>query len=244
MNDEVLTPDDIRLLDRLVDGELNETERRNLLLRLEHSHDGWRRCALAFLEAQAWKLEARAVVAEPAPSVKPTIVQAATPQPAELPSVQPASVARKTWNGLSLWMPTVLAAGILVAVVYPQWGGRFTKNTFEPVAKTEPAQVSGPGVAPVGGRGAENLQLVVAPGPNGERRVVDVPLIEPEKMNAELFGHAATQLPPDVVKILEQNGNRVVRQQRLMPVRLGDGRTVVVPVEQVEIRPLGNQGFQ
>lgn len=240
MNDDLLTPDDVRLLDRLVDGELNETERRNLLLRLEHSPDGWRRCALAFLEAQAWRLEARAVVAEPAPSLKPAAAESVPMQPA----AEPASLARKTWNGLSLWMPTILAAGILVAVVYPQWGGRWTKNTFEPIAQTNPAQVAGSGVTNVAGRGGENLQLVVAPGPNGERRVVDVPLIEPDRVNAELFGQVGTQLPPEVVKILEQNGNRVVRQQRFMPVRLGDGRTVVVPVEQVEIRPLGNQGFQ
>lgn len=240
MNDDLLTPDDVRLLDRLVDGELNETERRNLLLRLEHSPDGWRRCALAFLEAQAWRLEARAVVAEPAPSFKPAAAESVPMQPA----AEPASLARKTWNGLSLWMPTILAAGILVAVVYPQWGGRWTKNTFEPIAQTNQVPVAGSGVTNVAGREGENLQLVVAPGPNGERRVVDVPLIEPDRVNAELFGQVGTQLPPEVVKILEQNGNRVVRQQRFMPVRLGDGRTVVVPVEQVEIRPLGNQGFQ
>jgi hypothetical protein len=45
---------DDRLLDRLVDGELLDTERRLLLQRLEAEPDGWRRCALAFLEAQAW----------------------------------------------------------------------------------------------------------------------------------------------------------------------------------------------
>lgn len=239
MNDDILTPDDIRLLDQLVDGELNETERRNLLLRLEHSPDGWRRCALAFLEAQAWRGEARAVIAEPAPSVKPAV---AAPTAAQ--SVEPGSLSRKAWNGLSLWLPTMMAAGILVAVVYPQWGGRFTKNTFEPIASNGPVQVAGAGVTNVSGRSVENMQLVVAPGPNGERRVVEVPLIEPGQSNAELFSHAGGQLPLDVVKILEQSGNRVVRKQRFMPVKLDDGRTVVVPVEQVEIRPLGNQGYQ
>src|SRR5437660_1111223 len=46
-------PDDDRLLDRLVDGELPDAERRKLLLKFEKEPDGWRRCALAFLEAQA-----------------------------------------------------------------------------------------------------------------------------------------------------------------------------------------------
>lgn len=44
-----------RLIDRLVDGELNESLRRSLLIELDHRPQGWRRCALAFLEAQAWQ---------------------------------------------------------------------------------------------------------------------------------------------------------------------------------------------
>jgi hypothetical protein len=43
------------LIDRLVAGELTEVERRELLLSLESEPDGWRRCALAFLEDQAWR---------------------------------------------------------------------------------------------------------------------------------------------------------------------------------------------
>jgi anti-sigma factor RsiW len=51
---QLRNPGDDRLIDQLVDGELPDTERRDLLLRLENAPDGWRRCALAFLEAQAW----------------------------------------------------------------------------------------------------------------------------------------------------------------------------------------------
>jgi hypothetical protein len=43
------------LLDRLVEGELTESQRREVLLRLEAQPDGWKRCALAFLEAQSWR---------------------------------------------------------------------------------------------------------------------------------------------------------------------------------------------
>lgn len=43
------------LLDRLVEGELTEGQRHEMLLRLEAQPDGWRRCALAFLEAQCWR---------------------------------------------------------------------------------------------------------------------------------------------------------------------------------------------
>jgi hypothetical protein len=42
-------------LDRLVDGELGDAERKAVLARLDAEPDGWRRCALAFLEAQTWR---------------------------------------------------------------------------------------------------------------------------------------------------------------------------------------------
>lgn len=43
------------LLDRLVDDELTDSERQDLLTRLDTEADGWRRCALRFLEAQVWR---------------------------------------------------------------------------------------------------------------------------------------------------------------------------------------------
>ncbi|MBL9084418.1 MAG: hypothetical protein JNK76_21635, partial [Planctomycetales bacterium] len=111
MNEQLLTPEDQRQLDRLVDGEVSETERRELLLRLEHSSDGWRRCALAFLEAQAWRGEAKALVSEPA-------------TPLRTPAVSPASTYRggsNSWNGMKLWLPLATAAGFLLAVGYFNW---------------------------------------------------------------------------------------------------------------------------
>jgi len=239
MNEDLLTPDDIRMLDRLVDGELNESERRTLLLRLEHSPDGWRRCALAFLEAQSWRLEARAMVAEPAP------LPAQRPAPAPQEALQPASLSRKTWNGLSVWMPSMLAAGILVAVVYPQWDGFFHREKFVPVAQHRNPQLSAAAPATsVVAHNSENVRLPVASGPNGEKRFVDVPLVEADRMGEDFVGRIGGQLSPEVVRILEQNGNRVVREHRYVPYQLEDGRRVVVPVEQVEIRPVSNPGFQ
>jgi len=49
------SPLDVCCIDKLVGGELPEDERRALLLRLDSAPDGWRQCALAFLEAQMWR---------------------------------------------------------------------------------------------------------------------------------------------------------------------------------------------
>src|SRR5262249_27157750 len=50
--------------DRLVDGELDAVGRRELLKALDDQPGGWRRCALAFLEAQAWRSDLRGAVCE------------------------------------------------------------------------------------------------------------------------------------------------------------------------------------
>jgi hypothetical protein len=42
-------------VDRLVDGELEESARRALLRQLDSEPGGWRFCALAFLQAQCWR---------------------------------------------------------------------------------------------------------------------------------------------------------------------------------------------
>ena len=42
-------------LDLLVDGELSEDRRTELLTQLDQSADGWKHCALRFLETQSWQ---------------------------------------------------------------------------------------------------------------------------------------------------------------------------------------------
>jgi len=42
------------LIDRMIDGEMSPQQLRTCIERLDSAPDGWRRCALAFLEAQSW----------------------------------------------------------------------------------------------------------------------------------------------------------------------------------------------
>src|SRR3972149_3765527 len=62
---------DDRRFDLLVDGELPESERRNLLSTLDDLPGGWRRCALAFLEAQTWNEEMRSIRQESVSPAQP-----------------------------------------------------------------------------------------------------------------------------------------------------------------------------
>lgn len=64
----VQQPDLNRLIDLLVDDELDPGARRSLFDRLDAEPDGWRRCALAFLETQTWHAAIAPVACEPAPT--------------------------------------------------------------------------------------------------------------------------------------------------------------------------------
>ncbi len=83
MEENVKPMDSESPLDRLVDGELSESDRSELLLQLEHEPEGWRRCALAFLEAQCWKQEFGLMSG--APSNRESAVVAAAVEPSVLP---------------------------------------------------------------------------------------------------------------------------------------------------------------
>ncbi len=117
---------DDRRFDRLVDGELPDGERRELLLRLETEPDGWRRCALAFLEAQSWRQTFAAVVA-PAANVA-------------VPST--ASGKAKRWSAVRI---CALAACVALAFALGwAWHGRPTENAAQQTSETPPAvQVAG-----------------------------------------------------------------------------------------------------
>lgn len=52
--------------DLLVDGELSDPERRRFLEQLDAEPGGWKRCALAFLEAQCWQQEVKALCSQEA----------------------------------------------------------------------------------------------------------------------------------------------------------------------------------
>lgn len=221
--DEYLRPEDSLLLDRLVDGELTDAERRELLLRLERTPDGWRRCALAFLENQAWRSESKAWASGlPEAAVGPTS----------------AKTARRGWSATSTWMMTATAACLVIAagvgVLLRDKAGGEVSYVQVPDGGSLPGVKNSPPAA------SPNMRLVVDGGPNNNGEVVEVPLVDAGQLDQALFGPWSQAVPPEVLKILERSGHQVVRERRLMPFDLRDGRRVVVPMDQVEIVPVGN----
>jgi anti-sigma factor RsiW len=214
-----------RRLERLVDGELSPDEHRALLASLDDEPGGWRRCALAFLEAQALAAELG------------TLRRAA-----ERREKAPAHVARKekmdkprTWLAVAASFLLAFTLGVLA----PRWfsfvshglkqeqvagGNNIGTSPRRTPQELHPTPVS------IG-----NLHLVMA-GPNGElSQSGNVPVYEVEQGVDEFLARGTPALSPELIEYLEQQGYEVRHEQQYFPAALDDGRELIVPVDGYQI---------
>jgi hypothetical protein len=236
---------DDRRFDLLVDGELPEAERRNLLSTLDDLPGGWRRCALAFLEAQSWKDEMggmrRETVSAP-PSAR---------------SAGRSGFPRGTWGTL-LAMATcflvALALGLALDAVWQSDEGLpsapiqvavderapETEPVVEPLLDADPA-LPAPAAPP-----DDQWQFVTVPvGPSRDgARSIRVPARQRDRIDSGWPGQFAPMVPDDVLQAFQRSGHQMRRNRRLMPFDLDDGRRVIVPFEEVEFHYVGNSAYQ
>jgi len=209
--------------ERLTDGELSPDEYRRLLASLDDEPDGWRQCALAFLEAQALTGELRGVRA--ALDLRHDHRASASPRRIDR---------RDQWTFLAAAASFLLALGI--GIVGPRFlpliqnGGSLVTNTMPPAERDNVPHET---LRPIG-----NVQLVMDDaGGDSPRR--QVPVYE---VNSDLNRYFADERPalgPELIELLRQRGLRVDREQQYYPAPLEDGRQIIVPVEGYQITPVG-----
>jgi hypothetical protein len=229
--------DDARVLDRLVDGELSQAERRALLAALDDEPGGWRRCALAFLEAQSWRWQLGQLAVEPLVSVESQSAHAAGDRPA--PRI---AAATSRWQSY-----LVLAASLLVAF------GLGTRYPLSAPTTDSPADdVSRPGAdlladgaandlpmaaASDDGEGMQTLVLtpVESTGDGGAQQAIQL-RVNNQAADADWIAQTQSTVGANLWAQMEQEGWQVTRQRRLVPMDLTDGRRLIVPVEEVDLR--------
>jgi len=226
-------------LDLLVDGELSEAERRELLASLDHMPDGWRRCALAFLEAQRWRKELSAVAR-----------QSAAPAGEGRPA-RPVAVRRGFPGGV--WGTLLAMAGSFVLALAGGWVASGLLRTpgmpsggpaLEEVAAV-PATPQGP--APPTAEPPSSWQLVSVPvegGPAGAPKTVQLPAMERQSLDPHWLERSPPPIPPDILDFLRRSGHEVRQSRQLVPFPLKDGRQMVFPVDQVDVHYVGNPAYQ
>ena len=210
-------------LDLLVDGELDQAARRDLLVHLDRETDGWRHCAMAFLEAQSWCDELGHLAGEPLD----TASQQNSPGPTRRPF--PLQLQRALHGRLTSIL--AVAAGLLLAFTL---GVEFQERRLASEAEpnSDAAQLADSAV------GSDRTPATTAARPRA-----GIPHLasgaNPEVFDAWTVGDSEI-VPADVLEALQRLGHRVERHQEFWPYNLQDGRRFVVPVERVEVRYIGD----
>lgn len=255
---------DERDLDRLVDGELDEATRRRLLTQLEQTPDGWRRCALAFLEAQAWHSALRVATESKAASVyagdavRADAISAALGQRRAdatgvvVPSTStaaatavPPKTSRNPLLSLRTWVNTMaMAACFLIALnIGLHWRGA-SSNASRGVRQeaTQRTSVITPD-SQSADSGWRTVTIAVPDATSGGTAQIQLPCRESERLDEQWLHSLPGAISPEVRRALERNGYQVRQQRQLVPLPLEDGRRLVVPIDQVELRFVGNDVY-
>jgi hypothetical protein len=223
-------PDADRRFDRLVDGDLSESERRSLLLHLEDEPGGWRRCALAFLEAQGWK-QAFGAIADAALR--------------RAPAAQPVVTQRSWHRGLATAL--AVAASFLVAFVLgmhirggagwgrlvpagPGGGGQLVeRQAAENEGKGAPGagQAETPGPPLPRATPLDQWQMVTlkAPlGPEGKMATIRLPAVQRNALDEQWLNGVPMAVSDEMLRALRQRGLDVQQHREVLPMEMQDGR--------------------
>ncbi|MDZ4780159.1 MAG: hypothetical protein SGJ19_07905 [Planctomycetia bacterium] len=219
-------------IDLLVDGELDETRRRELLLRLENTPGAWRRCALAFLEAQAWRQASGAMLAEPLLVTPASLTVAVTSEPGASHSFW-----RSSWGNL-----LAVAASFGVAFALGAWYRSQDGDKLKLVVDgTGSRSAPDPDASVVSDAPADPnsyVTLLVDGVADGESNQMQLPVRAWGDIAADSFAQQPMAIPDSLVEEIEQAGHTVRQRRQLVPVDLQDGRRMIVPMDEVQIVPV------
>lgn len=235
------------LLDRLVDGELREEEYRKVLRDLESQPDGWRRCALAFLEAQAWGREFRSLRNES---------QVKDVKPAE-----PSQQRRGSWFYLGA-MAVACAASFMLAfgvAMRLQDSASDLASPHDLAAESADsidtsdgsiqfASESKSATPSEAGNSPQHLPLgryqLVLDGGAGTPQAVEMPVFAADDPRANLLLDEYASKPHEIIRALERSGHDVQSRRNWIPVRGSSGTPLYVPVDELQVTPVSNRSFQ
>ncbi|APW61975.1 hypothetical protein [Paludisphaera borealis] len=215
-------------IDRIVDGGLSPAQLRDALHRLDAEPDGWKRCALAFLEAQTWG----DVLREPS-------------RPQTSLKIGPAPTAR------SKRVRTTLAAAAALVAFGMGWltGGRDERpivpaptlvahdEPVETVAKADEPEAARPDPPPAI---REVARLRFATG-SADAPTADVPILAGPGLDSQWLMNQPMPVSDRERAALERQGYALDQERELVAMPLADGRQVVVPVDQVRLRYVGSE---
>jgi anti-sigma factor RsiW len=232
---------DDALIDRLVDGELPADERRQVLLALESHPEGWRRCALAFIEAQTWRSQMRGmlageVVSHPA---------AASPALTGEPNLAPAAKARARQRNGGMWLAA--AAMLLIAFGLGRQLGVSERQSLQQaqLAGSGSGSEASPDVAPDQDAPRGDAVTLVVNDHRGVPHRLSVPLVEGRQLGAE-FADTPNWSSSELRRRLDAQGLDLAARRRYVPLYFEQQNQQVpfiVPVDDAVVTPVSRPVF-
>ncbi|MEW4566697.1 hypothetical protein AB1L88_02405 [Tautonia sp. JC769] len=231
------TPEPIRAedLDRLADGSLTAADRRALLARINAEPDGWRRCALAFLEAQAWRDAMGTMTASPAQPLGHSNERSRGPARSRLvPMTVAAGLIGASFLLGRLTVGTETDVPRAIAVLSDSTRpGNATERSDPPADEIAPSTESPPWGAEIQAIGYLSMPLDGAP----EAPVVELPVLAGPGIDDRWLRDQPSFVPEEFRKGWEELGYEVESQRRLVSVQIDEeGRYLTIPVDEVLFR--------
>jgi hypothetical protein len=227
-------------IDRLVAGDLSESERDELIRWFEEQPARWRQCGLAFLETQLWRQAFRPVaertphgVAEPARR-RDNAVLAHKDR------------SKRAFRILSTVAALVVAFGCGLAAGRAPLERAATDRSMAPTAQSErpiPSSGDSPEAHALSATSTDRPQSPTQPDqqPEVENAVVAAAVDSLSPRSSSTGGRAlpASRVPEYIERQWERRGYELKQTQRWLPLALQDGRHVVVPVDQLQLKYVG-----
>jgi hypothetical protein len=204
-------------LQRAIDDELEPPELRQLVAACDAEPACWRSLALAFLEEQAIAGACRREAREGA---------------------APTGAPGPRGSSRSAGSRGALAAALVLAAAAAGFGFGLGRSWDLPGGGEPPHEV---GAAPAA---AAALVLQVGPSGGGPAEGLSIPLFEADGLADAVPGAGSKAFPAAVRQDLVRQGFRVEERREILPVRLEDGRRVVVPLESYQLEYRGTTLFQ
>ncbi|MEC8556288.1 MAG: hypothetical protein VXZ82_14860 [Planctomycetota bacterium] len=204
---------DAFVIDELVAGNLHGEQYRRVLKALDEQPDGWKECAMAFLQEQALKRELRVLVADDEIWNPNRKSRAIVETPA---SVHPVSPIKSSEHVRLEWMTRLssIAALLLLSFSVGWFGAGWGRGTSESDGKPSEATVAG---------GQANEIPAAADGS-----------IPPMYVGKEMI--PVDRSPPALLQELESRGSINLESfDGYVPVRVGDS-IELIPVQQYRVR--------
>jgi hypothetical protein len=248
------SPDLDLAVDRLADGELTLAERQELLSSLDRMNssearaDGWRRCALALLEAQILRREFKAFLTHEVPSKAVPTVPNRTTIPNRSSAMAPAPSPAQLWGAYSsrsashlrgLPSSFTLAASVLVAfgIGWAANSPNVNKNNFSSPTEQTASSERALNESPLDSRDAVTL---VVNDTQGRQQRVRLPLVDAGEVGRQ-WSHLSPNVPVNVKTGLHDYGFDVQSKQRFAPLFFEHGTQLVpmaVPVSDTYVVPV------